>query len=132
MNAAGVLCRVRAIGHDDSLVNAISACKGASEPDRDLDARIALAEFPALRSLTVIAPGVWLQDDGSHVRALLYTATCRAAAMLVPPGYWIEAGPEGTTVVGELGQWTAHHPVGAIALCMAALYARRAELSYAH
>ena len=132
MNAAGVLYRVRAIGHDDSLVNAISACKVASEPDRDIDARIALAVFPALRSLTVIAPGVWLQDDGNHVRALLYTATCRAAAMLVPPGYWIEAGPEGTTVVGELGQWTAHHPVGAIALCMAALYARRAELPYAH
>lgn len=132
MIAMRALCRVRAIGHDDSLVDAISACKGASEPDRDIDARIALAVFPALRSLTVIAPGVWLQDDGNHVRALLYTATCRAAAMLVPSGYWIEAGPQGTTVVGELGQWTAHHPVEAIALCMAALDARRAELSYAH
>lgn len=132
MIAVRALCRVRAIGHDDSLVDAISACQGACEPDRDIDARIALAVFPALRSLTVIAPGVWLQDDGNHVRALLYTATCRAAAMLVPSGYWIEAGPQGTTVVGELGQWTAHHPVEAIALCMAALDARRAELSYAH
>lgn len=132
MNTARALRRVRAIGHDDSLVRVIAACQKACEPSRDLDARIALVVFPALRSLPLMAPGVWRQDDGSHVRALLYTANCRAAATLVPPGYWVEAAPEGTTVVGELGQWMANHPVEAIALCMAALDARRAELSHAH
>lgn len=58
-------------------------------------------------------------------------ALCRVRA-IGHDDSWIEAGPQGTTVVGELGQWTAHHPVEAIALCMAALDARRAELSYAH
>jgi len=92
MNAAGVLCRVRAIGHDDSLVNAISACKGASEPDRDIDARIALAEFPALRSLTVIAPaagrrqprsGTALHGDLPRCR---YVGAIRLLDRSRPPG----------------------------------------------
>jgi hypothetical protein len=132
VNLARALQRVRAIGHDESLATAIVACKNARAPCREIDARIALAVFPALRSLIVVAPGVWQQDDGSHVRALLYSATRRAAATLVPQGYWIETGPLGTAVVGELGEWMADHPIEAIALCIAALDARRAELSYVH
>ncbi|WP_254515797.1 hypothetical protein [Novosphingobium sp. G106] len=123
--------RVRAIGQDDSLVGAIAACKAALAPSREIDARIALAVFPALRGLTSVAPGVWEQHDGGHVRALLYTAACPAAATLVPPGYWIETGPQAVVVLGELGEWIGVHSVEAIALCIAALDARRAELSYA-
>lgn len=49
-----------------------------------------------------------------------------------PPGYWIEDAAAGPVVVGELGEWGTFHPVKAIALCIAALYARKAELSCAH
>ncbi|MDE8650659.1 hypothetical protein [Novosphingobium album (ex Liu et al. 2023)] len=113
------------------LDKAVAACRDAGAPSREIDARIALAVFPALRQLNPVGPGVWRQGDGSHVRALLYTATRRAAATLVPQGCWIETGPRGPIVMGELGEWIGLHPIEAIALCIAALDARLAEISHA-
>lgn len=132
MMAARTLPRMRAMGHDDDIVGAIAACRDAGEPSRELDAHIALAVFPALGALPSLTPGIWMKEDGVHVRALLYSSTYRAAATLVPPGYWIEDAAAGPVVVGELGEWGTFHPVKAIALCIAALYARKAELSCAH
>jgi hypothetical protein len=60
------------------------------EPDRQLDARIAVAIFPALGDLPRIDEAVWQHPDGSRVRAPRYTYTRAAASTLVPPGHWLE------------------------------------------
>ena len=106
--------------------SAIAACRAAAAPSRDLDARIARAVFPALAALPVVEPGVWRGEDGGRVRALRYTDSRSAAATLVPPGCWIDAGGPGITVAGAEGEWTGAHAVEAIALCIAALRARLA------
>lgn len=105
---------------------AIAACRAADAPSRDLDARIARAVFPALAALPPVEPGVWQGEDGGRVRALRYTGSRSAAATLVPPGCWIDAGGSAVTVAGAEGEWTGTHPVEAIALCIAALRARLA------
>ena len=64
---------------------AIAACVGATVPNRGLDARISLAVFPGLGDLPRVGPGVWRQIDGTHARALRYSALQSAAATLVPP-----------------------------------------------
>lgn len=106
---------------------AIAACRAADAPSRDLDARIARAVFPALAALPLVEPGVWQGEDGGRVRALRYTGARSAAATLVPPGCWIEAGgAEEIIVAGAEGEWTGAHTVEPIALCIAALRARLA------
>jgi hypothetical protein len=59
-------------------------------PDRQLDARIAAAVFPALSSLPRIDEAVWQHADGSRVRALRYTFAIEAAMTLIPSGHWLE------------------------------------------
>jgi hypothetical protein len=111
-----------------TLADAIAACEAAQGPDRKLDGLIALAVFPALADLPMLDEGVWRHEDGSRVRALLYSATRAAAATLVPQGCWIEDISENgaATVAGAEGEWTGRHPADAIALCLAALRARAA------
>lgn len=75
------------------LRDAADACEAAEAPDRHLDARIALAVFPPLRKLPQVHPGVWQHPDGDRVRALRYSFTPTAAAMLVPAGHWLESDP---------------------------------------
>ncbi|WP_150295517.1 hypothetical protein [Sphingobium estronivorans] len=106
---------------------AIIACMQANAPDRHLDGKIALAIFPALAELPMIAEGVWRQDDGTHARALRYSASRTAAATLVPAGGWIEKHGREVHVCGEDGEWTGTHRIEAIALCIAALSARLAN-----
>lgn len=132
MSTVHALGHIEVAGHHALLADALAACRVAGASSRELDARIALAIFPALRTLCPIEPGVWRQDDGNRVRALLYSAARRAAATLVPQGCWIETNKRGTVVLGEYGNWVGAHPVEAIALCIAALDARLAEVSHAH
>lgn len=132
MNTAPTLRHIEVPGSQALLTGALDACRIASAPSRELDARIALAVFPALRTLCPIEPGVWRQDDGLRVRALLYTAARRVAATLVPQGCWIETDKRGTVVLGERGNWVGVHPVEAIALCIAALDAMLVEAPHAH
>jgi hypothetical protein len=97
-------------------------------PDRQLDARIAVAMFPALVDLPRIEEAVWLHHDGSRVRALRYTFAIAAATTLIPPGHWLErdlevrgrfliCGPEADDKVSAINP----HP--ALAVCAAALRA---------
>lgn len=132
MNTVHVPEHMEASNQSSLLADALTACRAVGAPSRTLDARIALAVFPALRTLHAITPGVWRQCDETHVRALLYSATRRAAATLVPQGCWIESDQHGTKVLGERGSWVGVHPVDAIALCIAALAARQAEALHAH
>lgn len=124
MNTAPILKHIEVPEFHALLASALAACRVASAPSRELDAQIALAVFPALRTLHSIEPGVWRQDDGLRVRALLYTAARRAAATLVPQGCWIETD--------KRGNWVGAHPVKAIALCIAALDAMLVEAPHAH
>lgn len=115
-----------------TLADAIAACEQAQAPGRALDSLIALAVFSALADLPGIETGVWQHEDGSRVRALLYTASRAAAATLVPPGCWIESEGGGHIVVaGADGTWAGTHPEEAIALCIAALRARAATARHA-
>lgn len=109
------------------LRTAIAACVCASVPDRELDSQIALAVFPGLAELPLVGPGVWRQNDGTHARALRYSASRSAAETLVPTGCWIETHAGGMHVHGENGTWTGTHRVQAIAICLAALRARLGE-----
>lgn len=106
------------------LHEAIAACLGARVPSRSLDARIAVALFPALAGLPSLGVGLWRHEDGSRVRALLYSSSCAAAATLVPQGCWVEPMDEGAKVAGSDGEWVGKHTVEPIALCLAALRAR--------
>lgn len=111
---------------------AIAACVGATVPNRGLDARISLAVFPGLGDLPRVGPGVWRQIDGTHARALRYSALQSAAATLVPPGCWIETHGREIHVHGESGAWVGIHGIQTIAICIAALKARLHEESGLH
>lgn len=104
---------------------AVRACAGASAADRQLDAIIASAVFPALISLPVLDTAVWRHEDGTRVRALRYSGSRSAATTLVPAGCWLEDGGNGIArVCGPEGEWEGIHSVGEIAICIAALKAR--------
>ena len=109
------------------LESAIEVCLQAGAADRSLDVQIALAVFPGLGELAAIDQGVWRQEDGTHVRALRYSASRSAAVTLVPPGCWLEAGKAAVHVCGRSGEWIGIHRIEAIAICIAALRARAAE-----
>ena len=111
-------------GEYERLIAAIRACKAAQAPSRALDARIAIAAFPALAGFPAIDEAVWRHDDGSRVRALRYSSSRTAAATLVMPGHWIEPRDGSIAVVGAAGEWSGVHEVEEIALCLAALRAR--------
>ncbi|AKM09108.1 hypothetical protein AB433_02625 [Croceicoccus naphthovorans] len=110
------------------LAQAIAACRGARSTSRELDATIAFAVFPALNELRNLEPGIWQAADGSHVRALRYSDTWRAAATLPPAGHWIDIEGGIVSVTGPEGFWTAQHQSLTIALCIASLKAKVAEL----
>ena len=104
---------------------AVRACAGASAADRQLDAIIASAVFPALTSLPALDTAVWRHEDGTRVRALRYSGSRAAATTLVPAGCWLEDGVSGIArVCGAEGEWDGIHSVGEIAICIAALKAR--------
>lgn len=116
----------------DSLASLADLCDRARGPSRDLDARIALAIFPTMRTLRMLSPGVWARPDGSSVRALRYSSSSVAAMTLVPSGHWIECsvdvvgrieihGPDDADPIG-CGR-NDHFPLAALA---AALRARSA------
>lgn len=113
-----------------ALAAAIAACQRSAGPSRALDSQIALAVFPALNELPVVEEGIWMHADGTRVRALRYSASRMAATTLLPPGCWIEPDQRGTTVAGALGEWAGTHEIDAIALCIAALSAKMAELAH--
>jgi hypothetical protein len=106
----------------------IETCRNATGPDRALAARIALAAFPALADLEQVGPAIWRQRDGTRVRAMRYSTSIGAASSLVPAGCWVEAADGRVTVFGPTGEWTGTHRLEAVALCIAALTARAAEL----
>lgn len=118
------------VHHPDSararLAPVIEACVRATAPGRGLDMRIALAVFPALCELVPVDEGVWRQADGTHARALRYSASRSAALTLVPPGYWLEAEEMAVRVCGASGVWIGIHQLEAIRICIAALRARAA------
>ncbi|AKM11531.1 hypothetical protein AB433_04460 [Croceicoccus naphthovorans] len=104
---------------------AVRACAGASAADRQLDAIIASAVFPALTSLPALDTAVWRHNDGTRVRALRYSGSRAAATTLVPAGCWLEDGVSGIArVCGADGERDGIHAVGEIAICIAALKAR--------
>jgi len=108
-----------------ALIAAVAACARARVADRQLDAIIARAVFPTLRSLPVLDIAVWRHEDGTRVRALRYSASRPAATTLVPAGCWLEDGDNrAARVCGAEGEWEGIHPVEEIAICIAALRAR--------
>lgn len=113
-----------------ALASAIAACQRSIRPGRALDALIALAVFPGLGELPVVAEGIWVHGDGARVRALRYSASRTAAASLVPAGCWVETCEDGSIVCGAHGEWAGTHKNEAIALCIAALSARIAEAGH--
>ena len=116
-------------GERARLIEAIEACKAATAASRQLDALIAMAVFPALTELSGVEAGIWRQDNGARVRALLYSSSQSAATTLIPPGCWIEMAQGDVIVLGTRGEWHGSHPIDAIALCIAALNARLAEVA---
>lgn len=114
------------LSRHDLICAAIVGCARATQPDRHLDALIALAVFPGLAELRRLGAGVWLRPDGSRVRALRYSSLPAAAKTLVPSGYWIESTCTGVIVVGAEGAWSGRHAIEAISICLAALRARDA------
>jgi hypothetical protein len=105
-------------------------CDNARRQSRDVDIRIALAIFPALRLLVRVQPGVWARPNGSHERALRYSSSTAAAMTLVPEDHWIECNPRAGGRIEILGPGDAgvvgwgsndHFPLAA---CAAALRAR--------
>ncbi|MEZ5656289.1 MAG: hypothetical protein R3E04_10470 [Sphingobium sp.] len=117
---------IDAINPNRSALNAaVRACAGASAADRQLDAIIASAVFPALTSLPALDTAVWRHNDGTRVRALRYSGSRSAATTLVPAGCWLEDGGKGIArVCGPEGEWEGIHSLGEIAICIAALKAR--------
>lgn len=113
-----------------ALAAAIATCQRAVAPSRALDSQIALAVFPGLRELAAVEEGIWTHADGTRVRALRYSASRMAASTLLPLGCWIEPDQRGTTVAGAHGEWAGIHERDAIALCIAALSAKMAELAH--
>ena len=113
-----------------ALAAAIAACRRTAAPSRHLDAQIALAVFPALAGLPTVDEAIWLQEDGTRVRALRYSTARTAATTLVPSGCWIDTDTRGSIVCGAHGEWTGAHEIEAIALCIAALSARIAEAAH--
>lgn len=108
-----------------ALNTAVRACASASAADRQLDAIIASAVFPALTSLPVLDTAVWRHEDGTRVRALRYSDSRSAATTLVPAGCWLEDGGSGIAkVCGPEGEWEGIHSLREIAICIAALKAR--------
>lgn len=112
---------------DDALLHAIHECERSHGPSRELDAKIAIAVFPALAELPELGPGIWQNADGSRVRALHYSSVWKAAATLPPAGHWIDKDEGLVSVSGPDGVWTAHHPNQTIALCLASLRSRAAD-----
>lgn len=110
------------------LVAAVAACQNATDPSRKLDSQIAMAVLPALIELPVLDTGIWLQHDGTRVRALRYSEARSAASTLVPTGCWIDSDDLQIIVSGASGEWSGTHPHEAISLCIAALSARIAEV----
>ena len=110
---------------EEYLISAIEACEHARQPSRNLDAQIALAVFPALADLRRSADGTWLDAEGKRIQALRYSTSYKAATTLVPAGCWIEEDGGQYTIIGAEGSWSGSHPVNAIALCLAALRARK-------
>lgn len=97
-------------------------------PDRQLDARIAVAVFPALGDLPRIDEAAWLHPDGSRVRALRYTFAIATAMTLIPPGHWLEQDAEFSGRVwiygpGASDQVSAINSFPALAISAAALRA---------
>ncbi|MDT9601039.1 hypothetical protein [Sphingosinicella rhizophila] len=70
----------------------------ATEPSRALDAWIATEIFPSLLGFRAAGPGIWIDDDGGRVRALLYSSSLSAATTLVPEQYWIERPAGGASI----------------------------------
>ena len=70
-------------------------CDGAAGPSRDIDALIAIAVSPSLRSLVSLEPGVWARPDGSRLTAPRYSSSTAAALTLVPDGHEIGFNPRG-------------------------------------
>jgi hypothetical protein len=108
------------------LMDAAEACETSGGPDRGLDARIALAVFPALHDLPQLGIAVWQHPDGSRIRALRYSFTPTAAATLVPAGHWLEQDPIAAHRMWVYGPCSgaaasARHPVPALAISAAAL-----------
>jgi hypothetical protein len=106
-------------------------------PDRQLDARIAAAVFPALGDLPRIDEAVWQHPDGSRVRALRYTFAIAAAMALIPPGHWLEQDAElrGRIWIygpGASDQVSAINSLPALAVSAAALRALHRMRSARH
>jgi hypothetical protein len=118
-------------GGQSKLRDAVLACEAARTPSRGLDARIAVAVFPGLATLPVLGDDAWRHTDGSRVLALRYSSSRTAATSLMPPGWWIESFAGDVAVAGPAGNATGAHPLDMIALCIAALRARIAEVARA-
>ena len=106
------------------LSRAINACMLATAASRDLDATICTAAFPALAQMEELEPGIWRGDNGERVRALRYSRIWKAAATLVPAGFWIEHDCGDVIVHGSDGEARGNHDILPIALCLAAMRAR--------
>lgn len=112
-----------------ALLGAAAACEVAAWPDRLLDARIALAVFPAMRLLPVIAVAIWRHPDGSRIRALNYTSSPFSAMTLLPSGHWLEKEPSPSLVfwarsLDSIDDVSGNHTVSALAIAAALLRAR--------
>lgn len=112
---------------DEALSDTIHECERLASPSRELDAKIAVAVFPALADLPALAPGIWRHEDGSRIRALRYSSSWSAAATLPAAGHWIDVDQNTVRVSGPNGVWTASHPDKTIALCLASLLSRAVE-----
>jgi hypothetical protein len=66
------------------------ACDLSINPDRELDAMIAVEIFPFLRDLDSTGPGQWVRPGGEPVFARRYTLLPLAALSLLPTDHWIE------------------------------------------
>ena len=119
------------------LPNLIARLEAAEGPSRELDREIAEAVGMELRVRGSTL--VFVDTDGSHLMAAPdYTASLDAAVSLVPEGWWwlLEqwgfAKPDRRQIFrADLFQpkqeITAHAPIPALALCIAALKVMEAE-----
>ena len=102
----------------------IKACMLATAASRGLDATICAAAFPSLAEMEELEPGIWRGSNGERVRALRYSRIWKAAATLVPAGFWIEHDCGDVIVHGSDGEARGNHDILPIALCLAAMRAR--------
>lgn len=104
----------------------IARLEAATGPDRELDAEIMLAVYPAL-GLTMTANGNWLSKSGIHTRVEAYTASIDAALSLVPEGWaWCVHDVGIASLMQALCVVKASAATPELALCIAALRAREA------